>query len=53
MQAAQPDSLCFPSEFADMKHGWVPRGDVSDPRVKELVELALAEAMKFFARFLA
>lgn len=35
-------------EFPEMKHGWVSRGDVTDPAAKRDVEAALAEAVAFF-----
>jgi len=34
------------------QHGWVPRGDVSDPAVKEGVEKALKEAQQFYQEHL-
>ena len=34
--------------FADMSHGWVPRGDVSKPEVKRDVQLAMEEAAAYF-----
>mmetsp|Transcript_27228 Transcript_27228/g.71207 ORF Transcript_27228/g.71207 Transcript_27228/m.71207 type:complete len:285 (-) Transcript_27228:159-1013(-) len=34
-------------EFKEMKHGWFPRGDVSDAQVKQGVALAYDMALKF------
>ena len=39
---------CETHTFADMQHGWVPRGDASDPNVARDVEAALARACAFF-----
>ena len=39
--------------FPDMSHGWVPRGDASDPAVARDVEAALKAATDFFAAKLA
>lgn len=38
--------------FPDMVHGWVPRGDVSDPKVKEGVEKAVAAMTDYLAKHL-
>ena len=35
--------------FADMAHGWVPRGDVANADVKRDVALAMSEAIAYFA----
>jgi dienelactone hydrolase len=35
-------------EYNDMVHGWVSRGDVSDPSVKTGVEMAINSIIKFF-----
>ena len=35
-------------DFPNMQHGWVSRGDVSDPDTKEAVQKALTEAFTFF-----
>lgn len=35
--------------FPEMKHGWVPRGDASDPAVARDVERALKAATDFFS----
>jgi dienelactone hydrolase len=34
--------------FGEMKHGWVPRGDLADEAVRRDVEKALADATAFF-----
>jgi len=34
--------------FTDMKHGWVPRGDLSDPNVARDVKEAMELAIEFF-----
>ena len=39
-------------EFPEMKHGWVSRGDVSDPAVARDVEAALNNAMAHFKKHL-
>jgi len=39
---------CETHTFADMQHGWVPRGDASDPAVARDVADALARAVAFF-----
>ena len=39
---------CETHTFADMQHGWVPRGDASDPNVARDVADALARAVAFF-----
>ena len=36
--------------FPDMTHGWVPRGDISDPNVKRDVQLAMTEAASYFSQ---
>jgi dienelactone hydrolase len=38
--------------FKDVVHGWVPRGDLNDPVVKENVELAMSRTYAYFAKFL-
>ncbi len=35
-------------DFPSMQHGWVPRGDISDPDTKEAVQKALSESFNFF-----
>jgi dienelactone hydrolase len=35
-------------EFPEMKHGWVGRGDISDPAVKRDIEDALGRALAHF-----
>ena len=39
---------CDIEEFPDMAHGWVPRGDTSDEKVKRDVQKSLETACKFF-----
>ena len=34
-------------EFPDMRHGWVPRGDVSIPEVERDVKLAMEKTVEF------
>jgi hypothetical protein len=43
---------CDIVEFPHMKHGWVPRGDASDPNVARDVAVALKAANDFFLRHL-
>jgi len=38
-------------EFPDMLHGWVNRGDLSDPKVARDVRLAMDLATTFFRKF--
>ena len=38
--------------FSDMSHGWVPRGDVADAKVKRDVQLAMEEAAAYLAEYL-
>lgn len=38
--------------FADMSHGWVPRGDITVPEVKRDVQLAMEEASAYFAELM-
>jgi hypothetical protein len=33
LKASSPESECI-DEFKEMQHGWVPRGDVSNPAVE-------------------
>lgn len=40
-------------EFPSMVHGWVPRGDISDPLVKHNIELAISLSSDFFERTLS
>jgi dipeptidyl aminopeptidase/acylaminoacyl peptidase len=37
--------------FKDVQHGWVPRGDLTNPIIKENVEAALDRAYAYFAKF--
>lgn len=39
-------------DFPDMTHGWVPRGDLSDERVREGVQRALDHTVAYLTRFL-
>lgn len=41
-----PTSLTIP--FREVDHGFVPRGDISDPFVKQEVDRALAAILSFF-----
>jgi hypothetical protein len=43
---------CLAVDFPDMKHGWVPRGDVSAPEVARDVQQALDTAVTFFTKHL-
>jgi len=36
-------------EFPEMAHGWVSRGDISDPKIADQVKQALDGVFKFFA----
>ena len=49
-------SAAFPATktrtFAEMSHGWVPRGDLSNEAVKRDVGLAMAEAAAYFTEAL-
>mmetsp|Transcript_49910 Transcript_49910/g.86919 ORF Transcript_49910/g.86919 Transcript_49910/m.86919 type:complete len:131 (+) Transcript_49910:3-395(+) len=38
--------------FPEMSHGWIPRGDVSDTKVKEGVEKAVATMIDYLAKHL-
>lgn len=38
--------------FGKVKHGWVPRGDLEDPDVKEAVDEAVQRMFAYFSRFL-
>mmetsp|Transcript_7499 Transcript_7499/g.18200 ORF Transcript_7499/g.18200 Transcript_7499/m.18200 type:complete len:264 (-) Transcript_7499:114-905(-) len=38
--------------FSDMSHGWVPRGDIKDDKVKRDVQLAMDEARAYLAEML-
>lgn len=49
LQANNPKSTTIFEPFQDMRHGWVPRGDISDPNVDAAVKLALKHASDFFA----
>lgn len=44
---------CLTVDFPDMQHGWVPRGDTSDPLVARDVKKAVSEATGFFTKHLA
>lgn len=39
---------CYYQEFAEMEHGWVPRGDVSDEKVARDVKAAMVLAKDYF-----
>ena len=39
-------------EFSDMIHGWVSRGDISDPKIAEQVGIAMDGVLKFFSKYL-
>jgi hypothetical protein len=43
----QPDSD-VDLRFGEMKHGWVPRGDLSDPSVERDVKLSLEATVSYF-----
>jgi len=43
---------CQFKEFPEMQHGWVPRGDLTDPKVARDVRAALDLGSKFFAKHL-
>ena len=34
--------------FAEMQHGWVPRGDIKNESVKRDVKIAIDEAVEYF-----
>ena len=38
--------------FPDMKHGWVTRGDMSDPKVERDVQKGLNLALSFFTKYM-
>ena len=39
-------------EFSDMTHGWVSRGDISDPKIAEQVSIAMDGVLNFFSKYL-
>lgn len=43
---------CLEADFPDMKHGWVPRGDVSEAEIARDVQKALDTATSFFTKHL-
>lgn len=51
LSAAAPGSETAATEFAAMTHGWVTRGDLSKPEVREAVELAYTKIFAFISRF--
>jgi dienelactone hydrolase len=52
LKAAQPDSD-VDLHFSEMTHGWVPRGDLSDPSVEACVDMAMKASFEYFVRFIA
>jgi hypothetical protein len=38
--------------FPTVKHGWVPRGDILDPVVRDAVELAIQKIYEYFSKFM-
>ena len=44
---------CAVEEFPEMKHGWVPRGDLSDAAVRRDVGLAMHRVLAFVAEHLS
>lgn len=47
LKTAQPGSEV--ADFPEMKHGWVPRGELEDPAVKRDAELAITIVSKYLA----
>lgn len=43
---------CVIKPYPEMAHGWVPRGDLADPKVKRDVEAAMADVLGWFAKYL-
>jgi hypothetical protein len=37
-------------KYGDVTHGFAPRGDITDPLVKERVEQVVEESLSFFAK---
>ncbi len=50
LKAGNPDSDTV--KFPDVVHGWVPRGDISVPNVKEAVDSAMERTYAYFAKFM-
>lgn len=48
LKAVQPNSEIV--DFPDMKHGWVPRSDLTDAAVKRDVERAVNLTVEYFAK---
>lgn len=53
LKSSSPNSDCMPTEFAEMKHGWVIRGDAEDPAVRKGIDLALSRSLEFMSKFVA
>jgi len=45
-------SECVIKQYAEMKHGWVPRGDLSDEAVARDVKFVMADMAAFLAKYL-
>jgi hypothetical protein len=52
LKAVQPSSD-VDLRFSEMTHGWVPRGNLSDPAVETGVDMAMKASIDYFARFMA
>ena len=52
-QRAGWGAQCSVEEFAEMKHGWVPRGDLCDAAVRRDVSLAMRRVLAFVAEHLS
>ena len=46
-------SKCVVEEFPDMKHGWLPRGDLSQPAVSRDVAAAMKKVLAFLHQHLS
>jgi dienelactone hydrolase len=47
-KAAAPGTECMPTEFKDVVHGFVTRGDLSNEVTKACVELAITKTHEYF-----
>jgi hypothetical protein len=50
LKANCPESATY--RFPSVKHGWVPRGDIADPDVRDAVELAIKKTYEYFSKFM-
>ena len=52
LAASTKGSECVIKPYAEMSHGWVPRGDLADAAVARDVELVMEDVFSFFAKYL-